>query len=209
MTRSPGCWLLLALLAFGVAGRAAAEEAVVPPADTDLPVAAPAEAPPAVVPAPLYTGPDAQTLLLDVALDYRVVYTRLRAEITRLGVTYGLDLVDDGSAAGDDAHDGVYTNRVRGAYARYVTVRLYATDSDGAEALLYAGVVTTPDRDQNTVAWRVSDFGGHVRTERVAMAWPGGPDALVDGAPVLVAFAWGGLVILFVGVLVRRADHTA
>ncbi len=205
MTRSPGRWLLLAFLAVGLSGRASAQDS--PPAEPP-PSATGVDAPVAARPPPVYTGADAQALSLEVALHYRVVFTRMRAEVTRLGETWALDLVDDGSVAGDDAHDGVYTNRMRGAYARYATIRLYATDADGVESLLYAGVVTTPDRDVNTVAWRVSDLSGHVRTERVAMAYPGGPDALVDGAPVLVAFAWGGLVILFVGVLVRRADPT-
>ncbi|MDP2313232.1 MAG: hypothetical protein Q8P41_10030 [Pseudomonadota bacterium] len=207
MSRLPGRSLLLALLLTGGPGLAMAEPAPSAAsggvaASFDAVVADPDDPPPP----PIYRGTDPQTLSLQVAIDYRVVYTRVRAEIDQLGSTFGLELVDDGSVMGDDEHDGVYTNRVIGPYARYATVRLYAEDATGEEALLYAGILTTADRDQNDVAWRVSDFGGQVRAERVAMAYPGGPDGVVDGLPVLIAFAWGGLVIFFVGTLVRRAD---
>jgi hypothetical protein len=150
------------------------------------------------------TDTDSQVLLFNVAIPIDVVYSGIRIELQRLGETRAIVLEDKGSMPEDLPYDGVYVGRDVDAFSRYVQVTLIGDELDGTEAILYAGIIPTENRRLNTIAFHIHASTDRVFAYRVAAAHPGTAPQLAKGLPLLAAFGWTALLILYVGVLTLR-----
>ncbi len=144
-------------------------------------------------------------LVFEVAGPSRGVFSGFVIELDRLGVQRSLRLADDGVHPLDRPADGVFVASDDDAWSRYVGVHLVGIDLEGEEELLYAGTVRTDDTRTTTVGWEVFAMAEGPQARLVPVARPGGAAVMSEGLPLIVAFGWGLLVLVFVGLLSRKA----
>ena len=131
-------------------------------------------------------------------------YDKFLLDLTRLGQDRTIRLSDDGSNPEDIAYDGVFSGGHTGPYARTVTVRLFGQTSDEEPTLLYSGVERTDDEHEVILGWRVIRRDQDHMAVRAPAAYPGNITEVHLGLPLLVAFGWGGIVLVYVGFLFQR-----
>lgn len=158
------------------------------------------------VPAELPLTSDGQRISFEVAVSPGITFSRVWVELDRLGDKDVVGLTDDGSVREDVPWDGVYVGSQSGGYARYVSVRLLGADEGGVETLLWEGTARTADAFHEVLAFRVASDGADVYAQRVAIALPTGPSATAEGVPILVAFGYGVMVLVYVGFLTKARD---
>jgi hypothetical protein len=149
-------------------------------------------------------GGGEQRLLFRVTAPSAAGYDSFLLELTRLGRDHLVGLSDDGSNQADLAFDGVFSGAHTGVYARMVTVRLFGRPPDGPPSLLYSGVERTDDVHEVILGWRVIKRNQDFIAVRAPAAYPGNVAEVYLGLPLLVAFGWGGIVLVYVGFLFQR-----
>ncbi len=155
--------------------------------------------------APAMEPPEQHRLVFEVAVPPHSVYTSFVIELDRLGDHRQLTLTDDGSHNLDRPYDGTYVASDEDAWSRYVEVTLVGIPLEGGEEVLFSGLVRTEDVRSSTIGWQVVQLAEEdpFTARRVAVARPGGAASMAEGLPMLVAFGWGLLLLVFVGTLSR------
>ncbi len=157
----------------------------------------------AVPPARGASAGEEQELVFRLAVPAEAALGEVLVEVQRPDDPRQLALVDDGTVAGDLPHDGIYTGRDRGAYARLLPVRVSVSTPDGTPTVAYEGLVQTVDARQDAVSWRlVAEPGGWIATP-TAVAYPGRTAASAGAIPTALALVWGALVIGLVAWIYR------
>lgn len=144
-----------------------------------------------------------QVIVFQAAVSSRTTYSGLHVELVRLGDDTDVELTDDGSQPGDLAWDGVYTGQVVGDYSRYVNARLVGTKDDGTQDVLFAGMVRTDDQRLDIIGWQVMMTPRGWEALRVPVSYPGKALIVVSGLPILIAYGWGALLLLYVFLLAK------
>ena len=182
--------LMLLLMSGGVSATAFAGPAYPP----DQPPVVPTEG----------TPEHPHTLVFNATVPPEIIYSTLKIELQRLGESREIELIDDGSSPGDVAYDGVYVGRDLGERARYAQVTLVATDTSDNTDTLYAGLIRTDNKHITTVAFQVGTSPEGNTAYLVANAYPGSPARLAAGLPLITAFGWTALLLIYVGILATR-----
>ena len=144
---------------------------------------------------------DVQTLLVQVEVPGALAGTTVHAKLDRLGQAHTLPLTDDGSTPGDIAGDGVHVGQIQGEYARALGLTLITTQNSVAQAV-FAGVLRTDDAHLATLGFRLVATPEGTVTVRVPVPFPGGSEAVSGLLPLITAFGWGTLVMIYVTMLV-------
>jgi hypothetical protein len=143
-------------------------------------------------------------LVFNASVPPEMVYTEIRVELQRLDETREITLLDDGTSPEDAPYDGVFSGRDVGEKTRYVQVTLISKDTKDQEETLYAGLVRTENRRLTTVSFQVGKHPWGRTAYLVASAYPGSSSRIAEGLPLIAAFGWTALLIVYVGMLVKR-----
>ncbi len=143
-------------------------------------------------------------LVFNTAVPPEMVYTELRVELQRLNESSEVTLLDDGTSPEDAPWDGVFSGRDVGEKTRYVQVTLIAKGSEDPEETLYTGLVRTENSHLTTVSFQVGKHPWGRTAYLVAAAYPGSSSRVAEGLPLIAAFGWTALLIVYVGMLVKR-----
>ena len=165
---------------------------------------APAPSPKDAPPTRKIVGGGEQRLMFRVTAPTSAGFDGFLLELTRLGEDVTIRLSDDGSNPEDIAFDGVFSGGHTGHYARTVTVRLLGSVPNGEPTLLYSGIERSDDVHEVIVGWRVIRRDQDFTAVRAPAAYPGNITEVHLGLPLLVAFGWGGIVLVYVGFLFQR-----
>jgi hypothetical protein len=152
---------------------------------------------------PALAGDEEQELLLRLAVPAEVMLDDVTAELQRSGDPHEVELVDDGTVAGDLPHDGIYTGRDRGPYTRLLPVRLMVTPANASPQLAFEGLVQTVDARQDSTSWRLVKEYGAWNAVPTAAAYPGRAADSAGALPTAAALLWGALVVGTVAWVVR------
>lgn len=151
-------------------------------------------------------SPPEQRLLLQVEVPDAYRHVVVTAEMERMGQTHAVDLVDDGSVEADIPNDGIWVGWQSGPYQRHTPVRLYADSGDGPHEI-YATLEKTDISGVVRVGWELVPQGPDLTARRNAAVRPGAMPTSDRGLPLVVAFGWGALALLYVGGLVVLAKR--
>jgi len=186
---------LMLLLMCGFSETASADEPSQPPKEP--PTVLQAEDTPSALEQP-------HTLVFNATIPPEIIYTKVLVELQRLGESREIALRDDGSSPGDVAYDGVYAGRDLGEQSRYVQVKLIATDPSDNTETLYAGLVRTDNRHITAISFQVGTSPQGNTAYLVASSYPGSAAKLTAGLPLLTAFGWTALLLIYIGILATR-----
>ena len=149
-----------------------------------------------------HAATDKHTVILQVSIPNAISYTKVKAEIIRLGNQSSITLVDDGSIGNDRPGDGIYLGQQTGLFARYIHLRLLGEQEDVDDALLFSGVVRTDDHHLAKLDFQVVKSVDGAIAFRSAASDPGQAYGPVRGIPMIVAYGWGLFMLMYVGWLV-------
>jgi hypothetical protein len=123
---------------------------------------------------------------------------RIGVETTWMGEDRALALKDDGSTPGDLPGDGIFVGEWTGEAVRVLPVRL--TVGDAEVAAFYEPLAAERDRLVYAVDWTTPP-----RARRVAAALPPKTLDAANAAAAAAGIGWVGLVMAYVGWLVKRS----
>jgi len=151
-----------------------------------------------------------QVITVEVALERSSLDTRLTAIVRRFGKEERRALLDDGSVMGDQAGDWIHTARFSGPPARFVELELLETSS-GAPRTFYKRIVALRDLRTPHLSYFLELKNGRlITTPAVWLPAQGQSDDTGSRIALDLAFGWGALCLLYVGLLIalgrRRED---
>lgn len=147
---------------------------------------------------------DPQRLQLAVVAPGAMRELRVWAHARWLGEERTVELLDDGSAPGDRANDGVRVAEWRGEPVQALTLRLTAqARPDGPVVEIYSAteVLFSPD---DALAWDLH-LGPPLRAERTALPLPPEAPARDERVQLFAALGWAALALNAVGWLALLA----
>lgn len=142
-----------------------------------------------------------QVVRLEVASAWRL--SAVEVETVWLGEARTLALTDDGRVDGDLPGDGVWVGEWTGEAVRLLPVRVYVTGAEGARVEV-SGSVEPLAFPHDRLVWVLEQNGDTLTARRAAAALPSRPLEVAETAFAAAGFGWAGLLLLYVGWLVRR-----
>ena len=144
-------------------------------------------------------------LLFQLAVPNAVTPRSVLLELSALGKTRFVTLTDDGSASGDQPHDGVWIGRARVSFAHLMTVRMFiGFKGETTVTTAYEGLVRMVDSRLDGASWRLERGRSGWVALPTAAAYPGRQGTVSEVLPTVAVFGWGVFLVAVVGLLLRR-----